>query len=110
MTRFETNRDEVLYCMALEGWATYETGDVDIWGYFSYGMTNTVQDVATNNTEFSSLFESMEFPFPLIPELSARLVGSFIITIDSQGFVSVVQVSHETMKEYFQEEEGAHNV
>lgn len=95
--KYSSKRDEVLDAMAQEGWATASDGDVNEFGaWFAY-MSNGAQDVALNNGEFVSLFESMDFGFELTPELSAELVGNFVIVCGNSGMVNVVQ--HDTLEE-----------
>ena len=91
MSKFSSKRDEVLSGLCLEGWANRSDGDSSGYGVWFARISNDVQDVAVNNPEFVSLFESFDFGFALDAELSASLVGHFVVTESIIGTVTVVE-------------------
>lgn len=89
MSKYDSQRDEVLDALAANGWATASDGEVNDYGQWFAYMVNDVQDVALNNPEFVSVFESLEFGFELTAELSAELVGAYVLTTSDSGAVTV---------------------
>lgn len=83
MGKFDSDRDEILWTMTLEGWANESDGNVECpTGYFCL-VTNEPAEIPEIAQAFSDV----------IPEDfdTAELVGNFIVTEDDRGFVSVIE-------------------
>jgi len=81
--RFNSLRDEMLYRMSLDGWAGASAGDVaSPYGFFSR-ITNEPSELESLEDAFGEMFEGANFT------ATDELVGSFLITESSQGFVDV---------------------
>ena len=87
--KYGSQRDEVLDALAGNGWAMESDGDAQDYGVWFAYMTNDAQDVSVENPEFVSVFESLEFDFDLTVELSAALVGNWVLTTNSDGQVQI---------------------
>lgn len=99
--KFASKRDDLFWFMTLEGWATDTDGSVEFGRWFGK-LSNTAEDVSVDNGEFNSLVDQWEPQDSPDGEASyhseefrASLVGHFLISEDSQGFVTVEEFDSE---------------
>lgn len=99
--KFDSTRDDLFWYMTLEGWATDTDGSVEFGRWFGK-LSNTTEDVSVNNGEFNSLvaqWAPQDSPDAEASyhseEFRASLVGHFLVSEDSKGFVTVNQFKTE---------------
>lgn len=96
--KYSSARDDILHWMCMAEWANESSGNSESpTGYF-WRISNTREDVAQANNEFNSLIdgwfeENQEVTDS--PELRSQLVGFFIVSTVSSGFVYVSQYDTE---------------
>lgn len=96
--KYDSYRDSALHYLTLAGWGNESTGNTDDYGVFLTRIGNTWDDVKPTNTEFQSVIEDWpdyEDAVALYPEFFTQLIGHFIVSEDSQGFVHVRHYVHE---------------
>jgi hypothetical protein len=90
--KFSSARDSILEYLCNNGWANESFGDVEAPTGYVYRISNTLEEVHIPNTEVTSLLGDWFEENPEVtdsPELRAELVGHFLVTENSQGFVNV---------------------
>jgi hypothetical protein len=104
--KYDSFRDSALHYMVSNGYNEGEFGDVNDYGVYIWRITNTDAEVVIENTETTSLleqWESYEEANGSSDDFREKLMGHFIISEDSQGFVSVRQFdSYEGMEARFE--------
>lgn len=86
--KFASRRDEALYVMSMESWATESNGDNQSpTGWFAW-MSNSQVEIP----EITSVFRE---PFAEIAVDPAALVGNFLVRETDQGFVEVTTYDSE---------------
>ena len=95
--KYSTDRDNVIHYLCMGGWANESFGDVESPTGYVYRISNTFGDVNPDNTEFSSMIDDQVTAYDIADNLEFRksLVGHFLVTEDSNGFVSVLEFETE---------------
>jgi hypothetical protein len=96
--KYSSLRDSALHYLCTNGWDNGEFGDVQDYGVYVWRISNTPEEVALVNTEFTSVIEDWFKENPEAEDDSifrADLVGHFIVWESSQGFVSVIHFDTE---------------
>ncbi|QFG12777.1 hypothetical protein PBI_MIMI_303 [Arthrobacter phage Mimi] len=91
--KFSRARDSILHFMCISEWDNGDSfGDME-WGAYHWKVSNEAAEVSMENEEFNSLMaEWLEFNPEVTDsaELRAELVGHFIVTETTTGFVAAV--------------------
>lgn len=90
--KYDSYRDSALHFLCNAGWGNESTGNTDGYGVYLTRIGNTWEDVKPSNTEFLSVIEDWpdyEDATALYPQFFTQLIGHFIVSEDSQGFVHV---------------------
>lgn len=95
--KYPSDRDCILHYMCTSEWSNGSFGDVESPTGYVWRITNTYADVHIPNTEVTSLIEDELKTYDIEDSEDFResLVGSFLLTEDSNGFVSVQQFDSE---------------
>jgi hypothetical protein len=94
--KFSSARDSILEYLCSNGWATESFGDVEAPTGYVYRISNTIGDVNKRNGEFNSIMGDWFEQNPEVRDsvaLRQELVGHFIVTENSQGFVNVTEIA-----------------
>jgi hypothetical protein len=84
--KFNSDRDELLYVMTLEGWANESSGNVESpTGYFAR-ISNGPRDIAEIRDAF---------PEETRPVSDSEITGHFLLQENDLGFVSVSEYDSE---------------
>jgi len=97
--KFTSARDDILHFLCATEWSNGSFGDVEAPTGYVWRISNDPADVHIPNTEITSVLEEWFTDNPEVtdsPALRAELVGHFLVTEDSQGFVSVLQCPSKT--------------
>lgn len=96
--KYSSARDDILHWLCMAEWANESSGDSESpTGYF-WRISNFEHDVHQKNNEFNSLIDGWFEQNQEVtdsPELRAELVGHFIVSTVSSGFVYVVKYDTE---------------
>jgi hypothetical protein len=96
--KFSSARDSILEYLCNNGWANDSFGDVEASTGYVYRISNTTSEVNKQNGEFNSVMGDWFEANPEVRDsvaLRQELVGHFLVTEDSQGFVRVTQFDTE---------------
>lgn len=96
--KYSSARDSILHYLCTSGWGNDSFGDVEAPTGYVWRISNNPADVHIPNTEVTSLLEEwfeQNNEVTDSPELRKELVGHFLVTENSQGFVSVQQFPSE---------------
>lgn len=85
--KFDSARDEVLYTMALEGWANDSDGE-------SAALTGWFARLTQSDAEIKEIREAFEDAAPESFEWSS-IVGLFLLRESNEGFVTVTEYATE---------------
>lgn len=96
--KFESVNDEILYALCVEGWAKKSTGSDD-FGASLWLIENDAADVGPDNTEFSSLLDTLDLG--LDTTARTELVGAFIVVLAENGSVTVIREAPELARHHF---------
>ena len=108
MSKYENNRDDALHFLCTSGWANSSFGNVEAPVGYNWRITNSPEDVAEVNTEFTSLME--EWNGELTQDVRDSLVGHFFVVEYSNGIVHFVRYqSEDGLIETFNLRENAFN-
>lgn len=92
-SKYHSFRDSALHFLCNAGWGMESDGNSPEYGVYFSRISNTWEDVKPTNTEFVSLIEQWgeaeEDPALLTTDFYRSLVGHFLVSEDSQGFVHV---------------------
>lgn len=96
--KFDSPRDAALHFLCSNDWSNDSTGDIPDYGLYAWRISNTWGEVKPENTEITSLLEDYLKTEDIqdSPEFRRSLVGHFLVTENSQGFVSVIKAPNET--------------
>jgi len=90
--KYDSFRDSALHFLCTSDWNNGEFGDVQDYGVYIWRISNTPEEVQVINTEITSVledWESYEEANGASQEFRDQLVGHFIVSENSQGFVNV---------------------
>jgi hypothetical protein len=90
--KYDSARDDLLHWLCTFDWAEESFGNVDEYGAYVWKISNEAVDVFQNNGEFNSVFEQWHEQCPEVidsADFRTELVGHFIVTTNSSGFVYV---------------------
>lgn len=90
--KFSTDRDSALHYLSTSEWANDTFGNVEAPTGFVSKISNNWEEVKPENTEMTSVLEDwfeQQGDVEDTPEFRESLVGHFLITENSQGFVYV---------------------
>lgn len=102
--KFDSYRDSALHFLCSSEWSNESFGDVSTYGVYVSRISNAADDVSTFNTEVNSMLEEWEAANPemlgtlecTLEEFRTSLVGHFMVSEDSAGFVHVKKYSLES--------------
>jgi hypothetical protein len=92
--KYSSARDSILHYLCLAGWANESFGNVESPTGYVWRITNDPADVSQDNTEFQSVLDTWLTDSPEVtdsPALRDELVGNFLVTEDSNGFIGVTR-------------------
>jgi len=116
--KYSSARDSILHFLCTSEWSNDSFGDVEAPTGYVWKISNDPADVHIPNTEITSVLEEWFIANPEVtdsPELRAELVGHFLVTEDSQGFIGVTEyptanllaVAYESLEGIFSEWAGS---
>lgn len=96
--KYSSDRDCILHFMCTSDWSNDSFGDVEAPTGYVWRISNNWEDVHIPNTEVTSLIEDELKTYDIADCASFRasLVGHFLITEDSNGFVHVLECPSQT--------------
>lgn len=97
--KFDNDRDSALHFLCSAEWSNDSTGDVSTMGKYVWRISNAINDVHPNNTEFQSVIdewlESEEVQDT--KEFRRSLVGHFLVQEFDNGRVLVLEYETEEL-------------
>lgn len=102
--KYSSARDSILHFLCTSEWSNDSFGDVEAPTGYVWRISNNLQEVHIPNMEITSVLEEWFTDNPEVtdsPALRAELVGHFLVTENSQGFVSVQSLRQDVLESVF---------